>query len=44
MKLAYTDKQDIWFRYKDEEDVVMWAEFVLERLPTILAQITAPSV
>lgn len=44
VEMVYPDKYDIWLRYKDGEDVKTWAEFVLRRLPKVLAQLSGPSV
>jgi hypothetical protein len=37
----YEADDDIWLRYKDEDDVTNWSEFVLEMLPKVLARLTA---
>ena len=41
VELPFKRSGDIWLRYHDEEDLTMWAEFVLERLPKVLARLTA---
>ncbi len=37
----YKHSDDVWFRYGDEEDVRMWAGFVLAILPTALPNFEA---
>jgi hypothetical protein len=39
----YQRKDDIWLRYKDEEDVRRWARFVVALLPGIVARMARQS-
>jgi hypothetical protein len=43
IKSKYTNKDDIWLRYKSEDDVKHWANFVLNQLPSIITKF-APSL
>lgn len=43
VETAYTNGHDVWFRYHDVEDVILWAEFVAKRLPRIISRMESPS-
>jgi hypothetical protein len=35
----YQQSDDIWFRYGSQEDVAMWAQFLIAKLPEVFKQI-----
>lgn len=40
----YTERDDIWLRYKDKEDVEQWIEFVRRVLPRILESLSTAAI
>jgi len=34
----YSQRDDIWFRYKDADDLAKWAQFLMTKLPEVIQQ------
>lgn len=39
IKRPYSERDDIWLRYRNETDVSKWAQFLVAKLPELLRQV-----